>query len=371
VRATGTTAGLNTLVGFGEGQSWLREPHPTPHKHQYSIDFQYQLNPMTAVEIGYSGFKGRDLMFGNPSHFNQLHPDFLSLGPALDEQVPNPFFGRITAGALRFATVPRQRLLRPFPHFDHIGLTRSLTGAEASFNALNLRFSRAFSGGLAVIATYQYSENIDDASEDQGWAINDQWRDTFNKGLERSVSAHDVPHSFATSLLYELPFGRERRFARDLPQVAEAILGGWQLSAIVRVASGFPAPIRAPNPLGGYGFQVARPHLVGDPEAVSDRRPETWFNPAAFANPEPFTIGTAPRYPSNLREAPIRNVDLAIAKKFLVRRYTVDVRAEMLNAFNHPQFGGLSTTLGAANFGQATGVVNRPRNVQLGLRVMF
>jgi outer membrane receptor protein involved in Fe transport len=371
VRATGTSAGLDTLVGFGEGQSWLREPHPTPYKHQYSIDLQYQLDPVTVVEIGYSGFQGRNLVFGNPSHFNQLHPDFLALGPALDQQVPNPFFGRITAGALRFPTVPRQRLLRPFPHFDHIGLTRSLTGAEASFNALNLRFSRAFSGGLAVIATYQYSKNTDNASEDQGWAINDQWRDTFNKDLERSVSAHDVPHSFATSLLYELPFGRERRFAGNMPAAADAVLGGWQVSAIVRLASGFPAPIRAPNPLGAYGFQVARPHLVGDPEEVSDRRPQTWFNPAAFANPDPFTIGTAPRYLSNLREAPIRNVDLAIAKKFLVRRYTVDFRGEMLNAFNHPQFGGLNTTLGAATFGQATAVVNTPRNVQLGLRVTF
>ena len=371
VKATGASAGLMTLVGFGEGQSWLREPHPTPYKHQYSIDFQYQLTPVTVVEVGYSGFQGRNMMFGNPSNFNQLPTEHLALGPALDEQVPNPFFGHITAGALRFPTVPRHRLLRPFPHFDHIGLTRSLTGAEASFNALNLKFSRHFSDGLAVIATYQFSENIDNASEDQGWAINDQWRDTYNKDLERSVSAHDVPHSFATSLIYELPFGRERRFASSMPAAAEAVLGGWQLATIVRLASGFPAPLRAPNTLGAYGFQVSRPNLVGDPGDVSDRRPEAWFDTAAFAAPAAHTIGNAPRYSSDVRERPIRNVDVSIAKKFAVRRYSLDFRAEMLNAFNTPQYGGLSTTFGDARFGQATGVVNLPRNVQLGLRLTF
>lgn len=370
VKATGTTAGLNTLVGFSPDQVWLREPHPTPYKHQYSVDFQYQLNSATVFEIGYSGFQGRNLMFGNPSSFNQLNPDSLALGPALDEQVPNPFFGVITAGALRFPTIPRQRLLRPFPQFDNISLTRSLIGAKASFNALNLRVSRNFSDGLAVVATYQFSRNIDNASEDQGWSINDQWRDAYHKDLERSVSAHDVPHSFATSLLYELPFGRQRRFASNMPSGAEAVLGGWQVSTIVRLASGFPAPVRGPNPLGAYGFQVGRPNLVGDPE-VSSQSPATWFNPAAFANPAPFTIGTSPRYLGNLRERSIRNVDLSISKRIPVARSNVEFRADMLNLFNHPQYGGLNTTLGGATFGQAAGVVNTPRNIQLGLRWMF
>jgi len=371
VRATGTSAGLNTLVGFGEGQMWLREPHPTPYKHQYSLDFQYQLTPATVVEVGYSGFQGRNLTFGNPSHFNQLHPDFLALGPALDELVPNPFFGHITAGALRFETIPRHRLLRPYPHFDHLGLTRSHTGASASFNALNLKFSRHFSDGLAVIATYQFSRNVDNASEDQGWSINDQWRDTYNKDLEKSVSAHDVPHSFATTLLYELPFGRERRFATDMPAAVDAILGGWQLSTIVRMASGFPAPIRAPNSLGAYGFQVSRPNVVGDPSDISNRTPEAWFNTAAFEAPERYTIGNAPRYMTTLRERPLRTVDLSISKKVPVRRYSFEFRADMLNLFNTPQYGNLSTFLGDARFGQATGVVNVPRNIQLGLRATF
>jgi hypothetical protein len=364
-------AGLLTSVGGEEGQVWLREPHDTPYKHQYSVDLQYQLNPNTVVEIGYSGFQARNFLFGNPSNFNQIDPSHLSLGNALNEQVANPFFGVITGDSgLAQETVPRAQLLKPFPHFAHVGLSRSLPGAEGSFNALNLKLARAFSDGLAVIATYQYSKNIDNASQDQGWANNDQWRDQYNKELERSVSAHDIPHSFAMSLIYEVPVGRDRKYGQSLPAVAEAILGGWQVSSIIRLSSGYPEAIRTESNIEDFGFQVNRPNQVGDAR-LDDRTPERFFNTDAFQQPAPFTIGTADRYPSDLREEPIRNVDLTASKRFAVRDYTLEFRADILNVFNHPQFGFLDTFLGSPTFGQATGTVNSARNVQLGLRFRF
>jgi hypothetical protein len=364
-------AGLLTSVGFEEGQVWLREPHDTPYKHQYSFDVQYELDPSTVVEVGYSGFQGRNLLFGNPSNFNQIRPEDLALGDALNEQVPNPFFGVITGDTgLAAETIPRAQLLKPFPHFAHVGLTRSLPGATASFNALNFKLARAFSDGLAVVATYQYSRNIDNASQDQGWSNNDQWRDQYNKELERSVSAHDIPHSFAMSLIYEVPVGRERAFGQSLPPVAEAILGGWQVSTIVRLTSGYPEAIRTSGNLEDFGFQVNRPNQVGDAE-LDDRTPESFFDTGAFEEPAPFTIGTADRYPKDLREEPIRNVDLSASKRFAVRRYTLEFRADILNLFNHPQFGFLDSFLGSNTFGQATGTVNGSRNVQVGLKVKF
>jgi outer membrane receptor protein involved in Fe transport len=364
-------SGLLTSVGGEEGQVWLREPHDTPYKHQYSVDFQYQLNDSTVAEVGYSGFQGRNLLFGNPSNFNQIDPELLGLGNALNEQVPNPFFGVITGDTgLAAETVPRSQLLKPYPHFAHLGITRSLPGARGSFNALNLKLSRAFSDGLAVIATYQYSKNVDNASQDQGWANNDQWRDQYNKELERSVSAHDVPHSFAVSLIYEVPVGRDRKYGQSLPTVAEAILGGWQVSSIVRLASGYPEAVRAGDELGDFGFQVNRPNQVA-PAELDDRTPENFFNPAAFQEPAPFTIGTADRYPSDLREEPLRNVDLSASKRFAVQGYTLEFRTDILNLFNHPQFGFLDTQLGSGTFGQANGTANGSRNVQIGLRVKF
>jgi hypothetical protein len=365
--------GLATFIGYTPDQVWLREPHHTPYKHQYSVDLQYQLTPSTVVEIGYSGFQGRNQLFGQPSSFNQLDPQFLSMGDALNEQVPNPFFGHIEEGSnIAFETIPRQRLLRPFPQFDEISITRSLPGATASFNALNLKLSRAFANGLAVIASYQYSKNTDNASEDQGWAIGDQWRDTYNKELEKSVSAHDVPHSFALSALYELPVGRDRKFGASMPAAADAVLGGWQVATIVRLASGFPYAVYAPGNIGDYGFFVTRPNQVGDPSDVSgDRTPQNFFNGGAFVEPPPFTIGTAPRYPGKLREEPVRNVDLTASKRWAIQPCTIEFRADFLNLFNHPQFGNLSTFTADDFYGQATGTVNGPRSIQLGLRVTF
>jgi outer membrane receptor protein involved in Fe transport len=365
--------GLLTNVGFFLDRVWLRDPHPTPYKHQYSVDLQYQLGPATIVEIGYSGFRGRNLLFGEGSSYNQLDPNYLSLGDALNEQVPNPFFGVITEGDLQFETVPRQRLLRPFPQFTDIYVTRSLPGATSSFDALNLKFARAFSDGFSAIVTYQFSKNMDNASEDQGWATGDAWRDAYNKELERSVSAHDVPHSFAMSLLYELPFGRERKFANSMSPAAEAVLGGWQVASIIRLGSGYPYSISAPNTLGDYGFHIMRPNQVGDPSVSgSERTPENFFDRSAFQDPPPYTIGNAPRYPSKLREEPLRIVDFTASKRVPISGgTTVEFRADFLNLFNHPQFGSLSTFTGDERYGQATGVVTSPRSVQMGLKVTF
>lgn len=64
-------------------------------------------------------------------------------------------------------------------------------------------------------------------------------------------------------------------------------------------------------------------------------------------------------------------MDLTASKRFAVRDYTLEFRADILNVFNHPQFGFLDTFLGSPTFGQATGTVNSARNVQLGLRFRF
>jgi hypothetical protein len=160
--------------------------------------------------------------------------------------------------------------------------------------------------------------------------------------------------------------------ANDLPAAADAVLGGWQLSTIVRLASGYPYAVYGPGNLGDYGFFVTRPNQVGDPSDVSDRTPENFFNRGAFVEAAPYRIGTAPRYNDKLREEPLRNVDFSLSKRFaMLRRYSLDVRADFLNLFNHPQFGFLSTDVGDDRYGQATGVVTPPRTVQLGLKVTF
>lgn len=377
---TGSAAGLLTAVGEGVGQIWPSGPHPTGYKQQFSFDLQYELRPGAAFEIGYSGFRARKLMFGEPGlNHNQLPTNLLSMGSALDEQVPNPFFGVITTGFLSGPTIARHQLLRPHPQFGGLNWTRSLPGATANYDALNAKFTHQIRGGLSLLATYQWSKVLDTGSEDFiGWAIGGQWRDYHNRRAEYSISSHDLPHSFVTALVYELPFGRGKRFGSGLSGVAEQVAGGWQVSSVTRFSSGLPVfPITAPNPNGAYGFGFSPPNLVGDPK-LDNPTPERWFNTDAFAIPDPFTIGNAPRYNSAVREEGAKNVDFALMKNFKAEAFRIQFRAEFLNMFNTTQFGGgnqwwsnIQNCMTCGAFGQVDGVRNLPRNIQLGLKVDF
>ena len=369
----GKAQGELTQVGSNLDQVWLRNPHPTGYKQNRSIDFQYEISRSAVLEVGYSGFAARRLVFGQPRESNQLPPQLLSLGPALDQQIANPFFGVITArGVLSGPTVPRQRLLRPYPQYSSAVLTRSIPGASADYNALIAKFSKQFSHGLTLLANYQWSKNIDNASEDQGWGINDRWRDFYNLKIDRSISAHDVPHSFVTSLVYELPVGKGRKVGSSMPAAAETVLGGWELSSIVRLQSGLPVQPDAPNQLGAYGFQTQRPNLVSNQVGVSDRNPDHWFNPAALALAAPYTIGNAPRYMTELRTDSIRNLDVSLMKNFRFREwFRLQFRGDFLNLLNTPQFGSINTFVGSSTYGKANGTINDPRNIQLGLKLYF
>ena len=83
---------------------------------------------------------------------------------------------------------------------------------------------------------------------------------------------------------------------------------------------------------------------------------------------------------TQLREAPTKNVDLAVAKSFGPERFRAQFRAEFLNAFNHPIYGGeffgtwgsnIANCIDCGNFGQVYGTRNNPRNIQLSLKLMF
>ena len=110
-----------------------------------------------------------------------------------------------------------------------------------------------------------------------------------------SVSAHDLPQSFVNALVYELPVGKGRKFGADMHPVANAIIGGWQLSSIIRFGSGLPLGFTSPNTLGNYGVQIQRPNVADlKTAAVDNPTPDRWFNTAAFTAPSTYSMGNAP-----------------------------------------------------------------------------
>jgi hypothetical protein len=383
---TGSSQGLMTLVGDGQGQLWPKASHPTPYTEQWSFDLQYQLSAHSVFQIGYLGNRGRKLLYGNPNiNANQLPDQYLSLQSQLDQQVPNPFFGVLDPSTPLGSqdTIAYNQLLRPFPEFTSIGWNRSLPGARSSYNALDVKYNHSFNAGLNVLATYRWSKALDNGPEDFiGWGTGNQWRDSYNTMLDYNISTHDVPQSFATALVYDLPYGKGKHWGNDAPTVVKEVLGNWQVSSVIRLASGLPLPGAVfwsyNDPLAQYGYpaglQIA--DLVGNP-VPSHRTPNSWINPDGYtAPPSNWTLGNAPQRMTQLRERPARNFDFSVAKNFGGERYQVWLRAEFLNAFNYAQynlspFNNFPLCVTCGDFGDLDSTENSPRTIQFSLKLAF
>jgi Carboxypeptidase regulatory-like domain/TonB dependent receptor/TonB-dependent Receptor Plug Domain len=369
----GSSQGLLTLVG--NGINAFQRLHPAGYVQSYSIDLQYQLTRTGVLEVGYSGTQGRKLLLGSSPNLNQLDPKYLSLGTSLNDQVPNPFFNIITSGTLAGATVPRYQLLRPYPEFTNVTLSGDTPGSGSSFNALNAKYSQTFSAGLSAIISYQWSKALDNVSETQAWEISDNLRNTYDRSSDRSVSGHDLPQSLVATMVYELPIGKGKAVGTNMNRVTNAIVGGWQVSAICRFARGLPLQFLAPNTLSVYGFNILRPNFTNLKDLeLSNQGPDHWFNTAAVTAPAAFTLGNATRWTPNIRYGANEQGDVSLLKNFRFKE-TIrgQFRAEAFNIGNSVQFGRASTTVGASDFGRVTSYAPGagPRNIQLGVRIDF
>ena len=366
----GASQGL--LQDAGQSVNAFQSPHPSGYSQNFSGDFQIQLSQGSVLQLGYSGSLGRKLLWGYGLNANQLPDTQLSLGPALDQAVPNPFFGIITNGNLSGKTIPYNQLLRPYPQFTSVNLSGDTPGASSSFNALVVQFTHQFSHGVNILSSYQFSKALDNASETQAWEVGDNYRDYNNRHLDWSVSSHDVTNSWVTNMVWQLPLGRGKKFGGSMPKALNAVAGGWEVATIVRFASGLPLQFTTPNTLSTYGFNVLRPNIVGA-VVSSNQSPDRWFNTSAFAAPAPYTIGNAPRWFGNLRFGATRNADMALMKNFVPREHwRVQFRAEAFNVSNTPQYGRADTTVGDGAFGVITGTTNvGPRTIQGAIKIFY
>ncbi len=378
----GSSQGALTLVGNGEGQIWPVAPHPTPYSESWNFDLQYQVSAHSVFQIGYIGNRGRKLLYGNPSlDADQLPDQYLSLGAKLDSQVTNPFYNVAPAGTYLASqpTVAYNELLRPYPQYTYLQWTRSLPGARSSYNALNVKYNHSFNSGLSLLMTYAWSKALDNGPEDFfGWATGTQWRDYYNTKLDYNISTHDVPQSFATAVVYELPYGRGKHWGSGAPAFVKQTLGNWQLSSTIRLASGLPLyglQNSNSNQLNNYGFPGPQlPDLISKNVVPTHQTPDSWVNASAYATPASiYMLGNAPQRMTQLRERAARNVDLSISKRFGTERFGATLRGEAINAFNYAQYNNVCLDLSGQNcvFGKAYGTENQPRLFQLSLKLAF
>jgi hypothetical protein len=162
-------------------------------------------------------------------------------------------------------------------------------------------------------------------------------QDPENLRGERAVSDFDVPQRFVFSYIYELPFGKGKRFLNNQAGARSRLITGWQTTGIVVFQSGFPFTPRLSFDNANTGQGPHRPNRIGSGK-LSDRTVERWFNPGDFAVPAPFRYGNSGR--NILRQDGIKTYDFALFKNtYISERVNLQFRAEVFNLFNHPNFG--------------------------------
>jgi hypothetical protein len=231
---------------------------------------------------------------------------------------------------------------------------------------------------LAVLAHYTVSKLISD-SDSPGTDVD--WLGGFtglqnwkNLRQERSLATFDIPQRFVVSFDYQLPIGRGKWIGRDMHRVADALIGGWELSSILTFSSGYPIVPQLDSPDLLSGDQ--RPNLIGNPATSGSpsQRIEQYFNVDAFSQPPSDVYGSAPRTLPNYRTFGIRNGDFTLMKNFkFTEKKSVQLRIESFNLTNTPTFGRPNEAYGSDTFGQITGYApgRGPRELQLGVKFYY
>jgi hypothetical protein len=174
-------------------------------------------------------------------------------------------------------------------------------------------------------------------------------QNVYNLKAQYGIAGIDIPQRFTAAFVYDLPFGK---FTKAIP-AASYILGNWQISGLVQMQVGYPYNVSQANNLGVFsGAQYAT--SLGNPSiARSDRTIAKWFNPGAFAITPQDQLGNTPR--ASLFGPGQNNFDLAVQRIFPIReRLQFKLRVDMFNAFNHPQFSNLNTSITSPAFGSVT-----------------
>jgi hypothetical protein len=293
----------------------------------------------------------------------------------LNQRVANPYFGLIPrSSSLGDPTITVGQLLKPYPQYTTVSLYRNNVGTTR-YQGFELSLRQRLAHGLSYSVAYTRSKLLDDASSVfdasilTGPIANYPVADSFNRALERDYSTGDMPHVFVSSLVWDLPAGAGRR--RQLGGVLGALANDWTVTTLVTLQSGMPVAVtQTTNNNAAFGFGVQRPNLVDDPTLPADQRtPTRWFNTAAFTAAPVFTIGSSSRNP--VRGPSYRDVDLALIRRVPIHAGTaLELRAEVFNLLNTPNFAAPNGVQGTAAFGTITSALD-PRVAQLALKLLF
>jgi hypothetical protein len=352
----GPAGGLKTNLGQ---PLQVFDPNIAPaYSQRWSLGIQRSLPGQFMLDASYVGNRSTHLAVTR--QLNSTPAQYLSKLPVRDTsainfltaQFPNPFS---SLASVYPAQISRADLLRPYPEFGDISRQESV--GYAWYHSLQLRLDKRFSKGYTIQLGYTYSKFMQ-ANE---------YLNPTDAAPYRTISDLDRPQVFTVSSVWELPYGRGRRFGANAPAPLHAVLGGWQLnSAVIRQAG---APL-------GFGNAIFVGNLGDIPLPKDQRGPDHWFNTKGF------NTVSSQQLANNIRTFPLRfsgiradgqaSWNFSLLKNFKIwERLTAQFRAEVYNAGNHPSFDVPNTTPTNSAFGASTAAVSEPRNWQFALKLTF
>ena len=315
----------------------------TSYAQQWNFTVQSELFKDTVLSIGYNGTRGTKLV--GARDINQAQPS------------------------------PAQPNYRPLPTFSDINLIAS--GFDSVYHSLQAQFQCRLQSGLTGLFSYTWAKSIDNASNFFASAGDANYpQDSNNIAAERARSSFDVPHRFTGSFVYQLPFGPGKALGSDWSGAAARLLSGWQLNGIVSLQAGQPYSVALPGEFdnsntgrSSYGFGAGdRPNVNSDPN-LSSPDPQQWFDPSAFSLPAYGSFGNAGR---NIIGGPgLANVDFSVLKDIeIAEATTLQLRAELFNMLNTPNFLNPNIFFGTPGFGRLL-AARDGREVQFGVKLIF
>lgn len=265
---------------------------------------------------------------------------------------------------------------RPYVGFGEVEI--SFQGGYSYYHALQTKIEKKFSGGMYLLNSFTYSKLIDNAAGHLESANGDNSRVNYlDPSYNKGVGSYNQPFNNTTTVVYDLPYGKGRRFGSNANSLLNAVLGGWRGTLINTMSSGLPVNLNY-GPASRYsvsGYPTYRPNLLGDPMAPSDQRNiDNYFNKANVTipvdplNPNPF--GNAGR--NTVRSFAIYQADLGLHKEFPLWKESkkLEFRTEFFNLFNKTNFQAPNSTASSSSFGTIRSAFPA-RVIQMALKFVF
>jgi hypothetical protein len=335
---------------------------------QFNVNVERQLPGNVVLTAGYAGARGRHILLsGN---------DINTPGPPSCGTVAGYTIGCNPDGS---QYIPPYSVGNAILEFGDLGNT--------NYNSLQIKAeTKTPKYGLYALFSYTYSRTYDNGlSDGLGSLLSAPYFPLPNwQKLDWALSQINLDNNLTASVIYDLPFGKGKKFGGNWNSAANTAFGNWQLTLIEHISSGFPDPLINSNDQSGVGFFGAgfnnggngnnfnRPDQVaGCNPYAADHSKLQWINASCFRAATPGELGNANRVP--VVGPDFVNTDFSVIKQFALPRegMGLNFRVEFFNLFNHAQFGMPVNDISSPGFGAVNSTVNNPRLVQFALKLTF